>query len=158
MSVFRWIDKVSGFEHPVPFKYIPIVPVIKIYGIYTHTQLNRIWDAMGQHLAGKGKEYRRRSDLFSSRYERWLTFSLFATVAFSEIVLYMPVVMSIFRRASRRRVSKMTPNRPLLSSPTKTWARCVCTFIFSGRDLHIPTVTFLARVRNFYIYIPCQPV
>ncbi|KAF8554534.1 hypothetical protein OG21DRAFT_1462307 [Imleria badia] len=33
---------------------------IKIYGIYTHTQLNRIWDAMGQHLAGKGKEYRRR--------------------------------------------------------------------------------------------------
>ncbi|KAF9242380.1 hypothetical protein BU15DRAFT_43965 [Melanogaster broomeanus] len=34
--------------------------VIKIYGIYTHTQLNRIWDAMGQHLAGKGKEYRRR--------------------------------------------------------------------------------------------------
>ncbi|KAF8439470.1 hypothetical protein L210DRAFT_3480852 [Boletus edulis BED1] len=34
--------------------------VIKIYGIYTHTQLNRIWDAMGHHLAGKGKEYRRR--------------------------------------------------------------------------------------------------
>ncbi|KAF9229832.1 hypothetical protein BS17DRAFT_744362 [Gyrodon lividus] len=34
--------------------------VIKIYGIYTHTQLNRIWDAIGQHLAGKGKEYRRR--------------------------------------------------------------------------------------------------
>ncbi|KAI9567009.1 hypothetical protein HD554DRAFT_2039900 [Boletus coccyginus] len=34
--------------------------VIKIYGIYTHTRLNRIWDAMGQKLAGKGKEYRRR--------------------------------------------------------------------------------------------------
>ncbi|KAI9462689.1 hypothetical protein HD554DRAFT_2288449 [Boletus coccyginus] len=34
--------------------------VIKIYGVYTHTQLNRIWDAMGQQLAGKGKEYRRR--------------------------------------------------------------------------------------------------
>ncbi|KAG8220598.1 hypothetical protein J3R82DRAFT_2824 [Butyriboletus roseoflavus] len=34
--------------------------VIKIYGIYTHTQLNRIWDAIGQHLAGKGREYRRR--------------------------------------------------------------------------------------------------
>ncbi|KIK96874.1 hypothetical protein PAXRUDRAFT_273934 [Paxillus rubicundulus Ve08.2h10] len=33
---------------------------IKIYGIYTHTQLNRIWDALGQHLAGRGKEYRRR--------------------------------------------------------------------------------------------------
>ncbi|KIJ59800.1 hypothetical protein HYDPIDRAFT_32789 [Hydnomerulius pinastri MD-312] len=34
--------------------------VIKIYGIYTHTQVNRIWDAMGQHLDGKGKEYKRR--------------------------------------------------------------------------------------------------
>ncbi|KAI9567008.1 P-loop containing nucleoside triphosphate hydrolase protein [Boletus coccyginus] len=34
--------------------------VIKIYGIYTHTQLNCIWDAMGQRLAGKGKEYCRR--------------------------------------------------------------------------------------------------
>ncbi|KIJ60090.1 hypothetical protein HYDPIDRAFT_99369 [Hydnomerulius pinastri MD-312] len=33
---------------------------IKIYGIYTHTQVNRIWDAMGQHLDGKGKEYKRR--------------------------------------------------------------------------------------------------
>ncbi|KIJ21330.1 hypothetical protein PAXINDRAFT_164864 [Paxillus involutus ATCC 200175] len=33
---------------------------IKIYGIYTHTQLNRIWDTLGQHLAGRGKEYRRR--------------------------------------------------------------------------------------------------
>ncbi|KAF9230068.1 hypothetical protein BU15DRAFT_84088, partial [Melanogaster broomeanus] len=30
----------------------------KIYGIYTHTQVNRIWDAIGQHLVGKGKEYR----------------------------------------------------------------------------------------------------
>ncbi|KIJ60100.1 hypothetical protein HYDPIDRAFT_32524 [Hydnomerulius pinastri MD-312] len=34
--------------------------VIKIYRIYTHTQVNRIWDAMGQHLDGKGKEYKRR--------------------------------------------------------------------------------------------------
>ncbi|KAF9230368.1 hypothetical protein BU15DRAFT_69253, partial [Melanogaster broomeanus] len=34
---------------------------IRIYGIYTHTQVNRIWDAIGQHLAGKGKEYRRRN-------------------------------------------------------------------------------------------------
>ncbi|KAG6332615.1 hypothetical protein ID866_6474 [Astraeus odoratus] len=34
--------------------------VIKIYGIYTHTQLNRIWDAMSHHLAGKGKEYQQR--------------------------------------------------------------------------------------------------
>ncbi|KIJ60092.1 hypothetical protein HYDPIDRAFT_32519 [Hydnomerulius pinastri MD-312] len=34
--------------------------VIKIYGIYTHTQVNRIWDAVGQHLDGKGKEYKGR--------------------------------------------------------------------------------------------------
>ncbi|KAF9231324.1 hypothetical protein BU15DRAFT_82545 [Melanogaster broomeanus] len=37
------------------------IQAIKIYGIYTHTQVNRIWDAIGQHLAGKGKEYRRRN-------------------------------------------------------------------------------------------------
>ncbi|KAG1889225.1 hypothetical protein F4604DRAFT_1612723 [Suillus subluteus] len=34
--------------------------VIKVYGIYTHAQLGRIWDALGSHLARKGKEYRRR--------------------------------------------------------------------------------------------------
>ncbi|KAH7911824.1 hypothetical protein BJ138DRAFT_1005801 [Hygrophoropsis aurantiaca] len=35
--------------------------VIKIYGIYTHAQLDhRLWDAMGYQLSGKGKEYKRR--------------------------------------------------------------------------------------------------
>ncbi|OAX31996.1 hypothetical protein K503DRAFT_727462, partial [Rhizopogon vinicolor AM-OR11-026] len=34
--------------------------VIKVYGIYTHAQLDRIWDALGSHLARKGREYRRR--------------------------------------------------------------------------------------------------
>ncbi|KAG1777307.1 hypothetical protein EV702DRAFT_1102293 [Suillus placidus] len=34
--------------------------VIKVYGIYTHAQLGRIWDALGSHLACKGREYRRR--------------------------------------------------------------------------------------------------
>ena len=68
----RRSDKVSGFERPLFFEYKPIVPVIKIYGIYTHTQLNRIWDAVGQHLAGKGKEYRRRSDFLYSQRARWL--------------------------------------------------------------------------------------
>ncbi|OAX32327.1 hypothetical protein K503DRAFT_870221 [Rhizopogon vinicolor AM-OR11-026] len=34
--------------------------VIKVYGIYTHAQLDRIWDALGIHLARKGREYRRR--------------------------------------------------------------------------------------------------
>ncbi|KIN94541.1 hypothetical protein M404DRAFT_380130 [Pisolithus tinctorius Marx 270] len=33
---------------------------IKIYEICTHTQLNRIWDAMNHHLSGKGKEYIQR--------------------------------------------------------------------------------------------------
>ncbi|KAG2070627.1 hypothetical protein BDR04DRAFT_1099616 [Suillus decipiens] len=32
----------------------------KVYGIYTHAQLGRIWDALGSHLARKGREYRRR--------------------------------------------------------------------------------------------------
>ncbi|KAG2132369.1 hypothetical protein DEU56DRAFT_859536 [Suillus clintonianus] len=36
------------------------VRLIKVYGIYTHAQLGRIWDALGSHLARKGKEYRRR--------------------------------------------------------------------------------------------------
>jgi len=34
--------------------------VIKVYGIYTHAQLDRIWDALGSHLARRGREYRRR--------------------------------------------------------------------------------------------------
>ncbi|KAI9566710.1 hypothetical protein HD554DRAFT_2040083 [Boletus coccyginus] len=34
--------------------------VIKIYGIYTHTEPNRNWDTVGQQLAGKGEEYLRR--------------------------------------------------------------------------------------------------
>ncbi|KAG1809265.1 hypothetical protein EV424DRAFT_1328374 [Suillus variegatus] len=36
------------------------VRLIKIYGIYTHAQLDKIWDALGSHLARKGREYRRR--------------------------------------------------------------------------------------------------
>ncbi|KAH7884002.1 hypothetical protein F5I97DRAFT_1631620 [Phlebopus sp. FC_14] len=34
--------------------------VVRVYDICTHTQLNRIWDALGQYLGGKGEEYRRR--------------------------------------------------------------------------------------------------
>ncbi|KAG2139121.1 uncharacterized protein EDB93DRAFT_708493 [Suillus bovinus] len=34
--------------------------VIKVYGIYTHAQLGGIWNALGSHLARKGREYRRR--------------------------------------------------------------------------------------------------
>ncbi|KAG2108067.1 P-loop containing nucleoside triphosphate hydrolase protein [Suillus discolor] len=34
--------------------------VIKIYGIYMDAQLDRVWDALGSHLARKGREYRRR--------------------------------------------------------------------------------------------------
>ncbi|KAG2048320.1 hypothetical protein BDR06DRAFT_920603 [Suillus hirtellus] len=34
--------------------------VIKVYGIYTHAQPGNIWDALGSHLACKGREYRRR--------------------------------------------------------------------------------------------------
>lgn len=36
------------------------IPVIKVYGIYGHSELGRIWNALGNHLARKGVEYRRR--------------------------------------------------------------------------------------------------
>ncbi|KAG1841503.1 hypothetical protein F4604DRAFT_1961164 [Suillus subluteus] len=34
--------------------------VIKVYGIYRHSELGRIWNALGNHLARRGAEYRRR--------------------------------------------------------------------------------------------------
>ncbi|KAG2096318.1 uncharacterized protein F5147DRAFT_818420 [Suillus discolor] len=34
--------------------------VIQVYGIYMHAQFGRIWDALGSHLARKGREYHRR--------------------------------------------------------------------------------------------------
>ncbi|KAG2108064.1 P-loop containing nucleoside triphosphate hydrolase protein, partial [Suillus discolor] len=34
--------------------------LIKVYGIYTHVQLGKVWDALGNHLARKGREYHRR--------------------------------------------------------------------------------------------------
>ena len=39
----------------------PHVVVIKIFGIYTHAQIDkRLWDSMGRQLGRKGKEYRDR--------------------------------------------------------------------------------------------------
>lgn len=44
--------------------------VVRVFGIYTHTQLNRrVWDAMGQQLAQRGAEYQLRSVL-SEVYSR----------------------------------------------------------------------------------------
>ncbi|KDR84732.1 hypothetical protein GALMADRAFT_260438 [Galerina marginata CBS 339.88] len=41
--------------------------VIKIFGVYTHAQIDkRLWDSVGYQLARKGKEYRRRC-LFRNR-------------------------------------------------------------------------------------------
>ncbi|RDB28998.1 TPR and ankyrin repeat-containing protein 1 [Hypsizygus marmoreus] len=35
--------------------------VIRIFGVYTHAQVNnRLWDSVGRHLGKRGKEYRRR--------------------------------------------------------------------------------------------------
>ncbi|KAF8807162.1 hypothetical protein BYT27DRAFT_7189247 [Phlegmacium glaucopus] len=35
--------------------------VVKIFGVYTHAQIDdRLWDSVGYHLGRKGKEYRRR--------------------------------------------------------------------------------------------------
>jgi hypothetical protein len=37
------------------------LPVIRIFGVYTHAQIGkRLWSSMGYQLARKGKEYRRR--------------------------------------------------------------------------------------------------
>ncbi|KAG2034294.1 hypothetical protein BDR03DRAFT_1093813 [Suillus americanus] len=37
---------------------------IKVYGIYRHSELGRIWNALGNHLARRGAEYRRRLSIF----------------------------------------------------------------------------------------------
>jgi hypothetical protein len=39
----------------------PLTIVIKIFGVYTHAQIDkRLWDSMGRQLGRKGKEYRDR--------------------------------------------------------------------------------------------------
>ncbi|KAK7688180.1 hypothetical protein QCA50_008550 [Cerrena zonata] len=49
------IDCIKEFENDVEWQ------VIRIFGIYTHSQLDkRFWEAVGIQLAGKGKEYRKR--------------------------------------------------------------------------------------------------
>ena len=45
----------------------PEPEVVKIFGVYTHAQIdNRLWDSVGYQLGKKGKEYRRRC-IFRSR-------------------------------------------------------------------------------------------
>ncbi|CAL1697343.1 unnamed protein product [Somion occarium] len=49
------IDCIKEFESDVEWQ------AIRIFGIYTHAQLDRrFWEAVGMQLAGKGKEYRKR--------------------------------------------------------------------------------------------------
>jgi hypothetical protein len=41
------------------YNLLIFLPVIKIFGIYTHAQIDkRLWDSMGRQLGRKGKEYR----------------------------------------------------------------------------------------------------
>jgi hypothetical protein len=43
------------------YSLLTFLPVIKIFGIYTHAQIDRrLWDSMGRQLGRKGKEYRDR--------------------------------------------------------------------------------------------------
>lgn len=44
--------------------------VIRIYGIYAHTQRDGVWDAMSHHLANKGEEYTQRYRMWSSSLHR----------------------------------------------------------------------------------------
>ncbi|KAI0079047.1 hypothetical protein K474DRAFT_723989 [Panus rudis PR-1116 ss-1] len=49
------VDCVKEFESDVEWQ------VLRVFGIYTHAQLERrFWEAVGAQLAGKGKEYRKR--------------------------------------------------------------------------------------------------
>ncbi|KAI6022557.1 hypothetical protein EDC04DRAFT_2936725 [Pisolithus marmoratus] len=52
------VDCVPDHDGEIERQGLP--EVIKIYEICTHTQLNRIWDAMNHHLSGKGREYIQR--------------------------------------------------------------------------------------------------
>ncbi|KAI6143839.1 P-loop containing nucleoside triphosphate hydrolase protein [Pisolithus thermaeus] len=51
-------DCVPDREGEVSLLVIP--QVIKIYGMYTRTQLNAVWDAMSHYLSGRGEEYIKR--------------------------------------------------------------------------------------------------
>ncbi|KNZ80017.1 TPR and ankyrin repeat-containing protein 1 [Termitomyces sp. J132] len=49
------VDSVSDYDSQVERQ------VLRIFGIYTHAQLdNRLWESIGRQLGSKGKEYRRR--------------------------------------------------------------------------------------------------
>ncbi|KAF5377280.1 hypothetical protein D9615_006447 [Tricholomella constricta] len=49
------VDSVLEYDSHVEWQ------VLRIFGIYTHAQLdNRLWDSIGRHLGTKGKEYKRR--------------------------------------------------------------------------------------------------
>ncbi|TCD62368.1 hypothetical protein EIP91_006977 [Steccherinum ochraceum] len=49
------IDCVKEFDSDIEWQ------VLRIFGIYTHAQLDkRFWDAVGHQLGGKGKEYKKR--------------------------------------------------------------------------------------------------
>ncbi|KAH8981166.1 hypothetical protein EDB86DRAFT_3107306 [Lactarius hatsudake] len=44
---------------------------IKVFGVYTHAQLDkRLWDSMGHQLSRKGKEYQRRYVIFIEKFAR----------------------------------------------------------------------------------------
>ncbi|KAH8101588.1 hypothetical protein BXZ70DRAFT_933981 [Cristinia sonorae] len=45
--------------------------VLRIFGIYTHAQLDkRFWDAVGQHLGGRGKDYKQRCTFRNPSYHQ----------------------------------------------------------------------------------------
>ena len=57
---YRWSGKVGTDARRNRIR-LHIRLVIRIFGIYTHTQLDkRFWEAVSVQLAGKGKEYRKR--------------------------------------------------------------------------------------------------
>ena len=58
----RWNDKVGELQLAISGVYseYPYI-VLRIFGIYTHAQLDRrFWDCMSRQLERKGAEYRKR--------------------------------------------------------------------------------------------------
>ena len=57
--------KVSNTQK-ITTRSLRVTIVIRIFGIYTHAQLERnFWDAVSKHISGRGKEYRKRYAVFS---------------------------------------------------------------------------------------------
>ncbi|KAI6046365.1 hypothetical protein EDC04DRAFT_2598161 [Pisolithus marmoratus] len=66
--------------------------VVRIYGIYTHIQLDDVWGAMSHHLSSRGEEYIRRNKPVHPGYEVYLP-AVFPLEVHNIIVKSPPLVL-----------------------------------------------------------------